>query len=380
MTPALEIRGLHAPFGQRPGLTGISCALTAGERLAVLGPSGAGKTTLLRAIAGLAPLSQGTISVRGVDVTTLPAERRGAVYLHQTPLLFPHLDVAANVAFPLTLRGIRGDAAATRVELALKLVQLEGFGARRATALSGGQRQRVTLARAFCADAAVLLLDEPLAALDPALRQEVRDALLAIAAAPGAPAMVLATHDLDDAGLLAERALVLLNGSVAQLATAETVFRAPGSPAVAQYLGWPTQLRGRWRDGLVESVLGVHRPGRVVHASAQAAPGAPEPNPTDAGPAPRIVSLATSARSAVTEGTAFHLAARADALVLDPEGVLVATVLARRVRADGVTWLLQIGDARVEAVHRDGTGTEPAPGESVRVRVDAMRLHAFELP
>lgn len=357
MTPALELREVHAPFGERPGVRGVSCRLAPGERLAILGPSGAGKTTLLRAVAGLAPVTQGTVVLRGVDATTLPAERRGAVYLHQTPLLFPHLDVAANVAFPLTLRGIRGPAAAARVERALALVQLEGFGPRRPGALSGGQRQRVALARAFCADAAVLLLDEPLAALDPALRQEVRDALLAIAAAPEAPALVVATHDLDDAGLLADHALVLLNGEVAQQGPTETLFRAPASPAVTRYLGWPTQLPATWQSGLVQSALGAHRPGRLVMS------------PTADARAAELPTLAT--------GTPLHLAARAEALQLDPDGALTATVLQRRVRADGATVLLQLGDARAEAVLPDGV--MPAPGATVRVRVEPSRLHAFVL-
>lgn len=379
MSAVLELHEVQAPFGTRPGLGAISFSLAAGERLAVLGPSGAGKTTLLRAIAGLAPVSGGRVRIRDSDATALPAERRGAVYLHQTPLLFPHLDVAANVAFPLTLRGLRGAEAASRVDRALRLVQLEGFGARRASTLSGGQRQRAALARAFCADAAVLLLDEPLAALDPALRQEVRDALLAIAAEPGAPAMVLATHDLDDAGLLADRALVLLNGAIAQLAPAETVFNAPATPQVAQYLGWPTHLRGTLDGDTVTSALGTLRPGRLI-----APPQLEQSDVATRGPSrPRDLSVGASAAvrppGAPTTSTAVHLAARADALMLDPAGLVTATVVTRRVRADSVTLLLQVGDARVEAQLGDTTSS-PLPGTTVRLRVDPSRLHAFVLP
>jgi putative spermidine/putrescine transport system ATP-binding protein len=257
IAPALRVVGLGAPFGSAPGLLGITFDVAAGERLVIAGSSGAGKTTLLRAIAGLGPISAGRIEIAGRDATGLPAERRDAVYLHQTPLLFPHLSVFENVAFPLRVRGLAPAEVAPRVRDALASVQLEGFADRPPRTLSGGQRHRVALARAVVARPALLLLDEPLAALDPELRQEVREALIALQRAYG-PALVLVTHDLDEAGLLADRIGVLLEGRLAQTAPPAELFSRPASLAVARFLGLPNSVPGQLNgDGRFESVLGT---------------------------------------------------------------------------------------------------------------------------
>jgi putative spermidine/putrescine transport system ATP-binding protein len=254
--PGLAVDALAAPFGGVPGLGPLSFALAPGERLAVVGPSGAGKTTLLRAIAGLSPSSGGRVAIGGRDVSTLPAERRDAVYVHQTPLLFPHLDVAGNVAFPLRVRGVRGAEAAVRVRAALAAVRLEALASRATRTLSGGQRHRVALARAIVARPAALLLDEPLAALDPTLRDEVRDAILAVQRAYR-PALVVVTHDLDEAGILGDRVGVLLDGALAQLDPPAALFARPASLAVARFLGAHNLIEGTVdRAGTFHSPLG----------------------------------------------------------------------------------------------------------------------------
>jgi ABC-type sugar transport system ATPase subunit len=254
--PALEVAELEAPFGAEPGLVGVSFAVSSGERLVVVGGSGAGKTTLLRAIAGLRPLRAGRVRIAGRDVSGEPPERRDAVYLHQTPLLFPHLSVAANVAFPLRVRGVTAEETARRVRDALAAVRLDAFGPRTPRTLSGGQRHRVALARAVVARPAVLLLDEPLSALDPALREEVRASLLALQRAYQ-PALVIVTHDLDEAGLLADRIAVLLDGRIAQIGTPGDLFARPASVAIARFLGVPNLVPGVIRGGTTfESVLG----------------------------------------------------------------------------------------------------------------------------
>lgn len=239
----LRLEGVEVLFGQAPGLAPVSFTLARGERLAIVGPSGAGKTSLLRAIAGLAPASAGRILIHGRDVSSLPPEQRGAVYLHQTPLLFPHLDVGGNIAFPLKLRGVRGAELEGRVLEALDLVQLADLASRPVGALSGGQRHRVALARAIVARPALLLLDEPFAALDPALRSEVRAALLAVQARY-APGVVLVTHDLEEAALVGQRIGLLLAGSLAALAPPRDLFMHPGSLDVARFLGVPNFLPG----------------------------------------------------------------------------------------------------------------------------------------
>ncbi|MFN2398162.1 MAG: ABC transporter ATP-binding protein [Gemmatimonadaceae bacterium] len=255
--PSLAVERMRIPFGTGPGLTDISLSVARGERLVVVGPSGVGKTTLLRAVAGLTPIDAGRVSISGRDVTRLPPERRDAVYLHQTPVLFAHLSVGENVAFPLRVRGQRGDAVQRRVREALTAVQLDGFEGRTAQSLSGGQRHRVALARAIAARPAALLLDEPLSALDPSLRDDVRMAIAA-AQADYQPAMLLVTHDLDDAGLLGDRMAVLLDGEIAQVALPAAVFARPATLGVARFLGIFQEVPGRVQaDGSVTCALGV---------------------------------------------------------------------------------------------------------------------------
>ena len=254
---AVVLEALRVPFGAAPGIADLSLSVARGERVVIVGPSGVGKTTLLRAIAGLAPVDAGRVSIAGRDVTALPPERRDAVYLHQTPVLFAHLTVGENVAFPLRVRAQRGEAVTRRVREALAAVQLDGFERRTPQSLSGGQRHRVALARAIAARPAALLLDEPLAALDPSLRDDVRTAITA-AQADHQPAMILVTHDLDDAGLLADRIAVLLDGRVAQVATPADLFAWPATLDIARFLGIFQELAGVARsDGSVECPLGV---------------------------------------------------------------------------------------------------------------------------
>jgi len=340
--PALEITDLDVPFGARAGLQQLSLSIDPGERVVLLGPSGAGKTTLLRATAGLTPGSAGRIVIAGRDVTTRPAEQRGAVYLQQTPLLFPHLDVAGNIAFALRLRRPRPADLTARVDAALRLVQLDGFGTRRVQTLSGGQKQRVALARALVAGAPVLLLDEPLTALDPELRQDVRDALIAASSEPHHPAQLLVTHDLDDAGLLGDRVGVLLDGRLAQLSSPSELFAHPASLRVARYLGWPTILAGTLEaDGRVSCALGRVRPGRMP-----------------------LVAMAP--------GTPVVIAARADALTPDPGGSLEVMVEGIRVRPTATTAQLRIGREKFECQ----TADDLLPG-LVRLQVHEERLQVF---
>jgi putative spermidine/putrescine transport system ATP-binding protein len=254
---ALEVTGLAAPFGPAPGLSAVSFDVSPGERLVIVGGSGAGKTTLLRAVAGLGIMSAGRVRIGGRDVTAEPPERRDAVYLHQTPLLFPHLSVAENVAFPLRVRGISEPEVARRTGEALAAVQLEELSRRAPRTLSGGQHHRVALARAVVARPTALLLDEPLSALDPTLREEVRASLLSLQHTYR-PAIVLVTHDLDEAGLIADRIAVLLDGQLVQTAAPGDLFRRPVSLAVARFLGIPNQVPGEVHaDGRFESVLGI---------------------------------------------------------------------------------------------------------------------------
>ena len=254
---ALVVESLAVPFGTSAGLMDVDLTVPAGTRIAMVGPSGVGKTTLLRAIAGLAPTTRGRVMVAGRDVTAHRAEQRDVVYLHQTPVLFEHLSVGENVAFALRIRRMPDDVVRTRVTDVLAAVRLTGFGHRAPHSLSGGQRHRVALARAIAARPAVLLLDEPLSALDPALRDEVCGAIVAAQQESGA-AMVIVTHDLDDASVLADDVAVLLNGRIVQRASPHELFARPASSAVARLLGVYQMLDGCVRvDGAVDCALGI---------------------------------------------------------------------------------------------------------------------------
>jgi len=264
--PALEVVGLTVPFGGATGLRNINFAVAPGERLVLLGASGAGKTTLLRAIAGLAPVSQGQIIIAGREVTLEAVERRDAVYLHQTPLLFPHLTVFENVAFPLRIRREQDQGVQRAVSELLEGVRLDRLAARQPHTLSGGQKHRVALARAMAARPAVLLLDEPLAALDPTLREEVRSTLLSLQA-QYQPALVIVTHDLEDAAALGDRIGVLLDGSLAQLDSPERLFLRPATLGVARFLGIPNLVSG--------SVVGKQFCSAIGAIAVEAAPAGP---------------------------------------------------------------------------------------------------------
>jgi ABC-type Fe3+/spermidine/putrescine transport system ATPase subunit len=218
-----------------PPCAPVDLELAPGETVALLGPSGAGKSSLLRAIAGLVP-STGDIVIGDRAVGRLPPEGRRAVYLHQSPRLFPHLDVAGNIGFPMRLRGLEDAEVRKTTAMLLAQVQLHDAGARNVTSLSGGEQQRVALARAIAAAPELLLLDEPFAALDPALRAEVRDAIVALLG-DSPPTTLVVTHDPEEAAAMATRIAVMLAGRLVQLATPRALFDSPATISVATFLG-----------------------------------------------------------------------------------------------------------------------------------------------
>jgi ABC-type Fe3+/spermidine/putrescine transport system ATPase subunit len=215
---------------------GVSLTIGHGELFALLGPSGCGKTTLLRMIGGLEAPSAGTIVLDGADVTRTPPHLRPVNMVFQQYALFPHLNVADNVAFGLRYKGLPRRAWAAKVAAALALVRLDGFERRRPDELSGGQRQRVALARALVLEPKVLLLDEPLGALDQKLRKEVQVELKTLQRTLGIT-FVFVTHDQEEALALSDRMAVMSQGRVAQVGKPAEIFERPETEGVAEFMG-----------------------------------------------------------------------------------------------------------------------------------------------
>jgi 2-aminoethylphosphonate transport system ATP-binding protein len=238
-TPGVHVDRLTVRFGTRTVLDDLSLTIRRGEFLTVLGRSGCGKTTLLRFIAGFisADALAGKLSVAGRDLTHVPPHQRNLGLLFQSYALFPHLSVFDNVAFGLRARKLKSADIARRVADALKLVQLSDAGHVMPAQLSGGMQQRVALARALVIEPDVLLLDEPLSALDANLRASVRSELKALHERLPNLTIVCVTHDQDDALVLSDRTLLMRDGRIAQLGTPRQLYDTPADGFVARYLG-----------------------------------------------------------------------------------------------------------------------------------------------
>ena len=233
---SLELRGLTKRFGAILAVDDVSLTLAEGETVALLGPSGCGKSTLLRLVAGLERPDNGRLRLSGADVTDVPPQRRDVGMVFQSFALFPHLDVAGNVAFGLVEAGMPAARRAEKVAELLELVGLAGLGARRVDRLSGGQQQRVALARALAPDPALLLLDEPLSNLDEQLRQALKGELARLLGALGKRALYV-THDQSEAFALADRIALMRAGRIVQLGPSEELLEQPVDGWAARFLG-----------------------------------------------------------------------------------------------------------------------------------------------
>jgi iron(III) transport system ATP-binding protein len=234
--PLLSLKTISKRFDSTPAVADISLDVERGEFFGLLGPSGCGKTTTLRMIAGLEKPDAGTIEFDGRDITNLPAERRGFGMVFQNYALFPHLNVAENVAFGLRARHRPSAEIKERVKSALELVQLPGYEKRRVDELSGGQQQRVAIARAIAIEPALLLFDEPLSNLDVTLREETRGELRELVGRLGLTA-VYVTHDQEEAFALCDRISVMVGGRLLQTGAPRALYEHPAKLAVARFLG-----------------------------------------------------------------------------------------------------------------------------------------------
>ncbi len=330
--PALSVRDLSVSYDGVPAVADASLDVAEGQVLAVLGPSGCGKSTLLRAIAGLEQAS-GSVAWHGADVSSTPTHKRGFALMFQDGQLFPQLTVAGNVGYPLRIR--RGSrkarpAAATRVAELLDLVGLSDLAERYPGNLSGGERQRVALARALAASPRLLLLDEPLSALDAGLRERLAEDLRRILLAAGTTA-VMVTHDHEEAFTVADSLAVMREGRIVQTGAIGEVWRAPVDADTALFLGYARVLEG---DAAARVLAAAGLPpaaGVALRRSALAVSGA-EPGP----------------------------------------GVIAGEVLSVRATPVQVRLVCRTAFGDVDAVA--SLDRRPAPGDLVDLLVDASRL------
>ena len=234
--PIINIQNVEKHYGSVTALDGVSIEIEAGEFFSLLGPSGCGKTTLLRIISGFDNPSVGTVFIGGADMTDVPPNERPTNMVFQSYAIFPHLNVADNVGYGLKKQKLPKEEIDRRVDDALKLVDLEGYGPRESHALSGGQRQRVALARALIMKPKVLLLDEPLSALDKKLRETMQSELRKLQRTVGIT-FVLVTHDQEEALTMSDRIAVMFDGRIAQIDSPEGLYRRPISRRVASFIG-----------------------------------------------------------------------------------------------------------------------------------------------
>jgi len=251
----LELNGVAKEFGGF-NLAPFTLTVNPGEFFCLLGPSGCGKTTVLRLIGGFEKVTAGTISLGGQNITSLPPNERNIHTVFQRYALFPHLNVFENVAFSLRLRKTPNHEIESRVKEALQLVEIENLRDRKIHQISGGQSQRVALARALVGKPAILLLDEPLSALDPALRIKMREELRALCKRVGST-FIMVTHDQEEALQLSDRLAVMRDGKCLQVGTPKSVYEDPTDNFVARFIGPVNEISGEIHEGEDGTFWGV---------------------------------------------------------------------------------------------------------------------------
>lgn len=335
----LSVRGVTVRFGETVAVNDVDLELPAGQVLAVLGPSGCGKSTLLRAVAGLEVLHAGSVSWAGQDLAAVPTHRRGFALMFQDGQLFAHQSVASNVGYALRLQRVGRGRIKSRVAELLELVGLPAHGDRRPATLSGGEAQRVALARALAAEPRLLLLDEPLSALDRSLRERLAADLRVILSTTGTTALMV-THDHDEAFTVADQMAVMRQGQIAQVGPTSAVWRAPADADVAQFLGYAAILTGRQAQTIL---------------------------------AAGDVATSHVAGGATLSGADSQVAVRRSALRLDPGGPLAARVISVAAARDAMRLTVDVaGVGVIDAVA--GLDAAVSAGDNVRLSVSAAGL------
>ncbi|WP_328447398.1 ABC transporter ATP-binding protein [Amycolatopsis sp. NBC_00438] len=346
----LRLDGVSRSFGTANALQGLDLAITRGEFVALLGPSGCGKSTALNCLAGLLPLTGGSIWLDDTRIDGRPPEQRGFGMVFQNYALFPHLSVRANVGFGLRMRKVARAEARRRVDEALRLVQLTDHAAKFPAQLSGGQQQRVAIARAVVLEPAVVLMDEPLSNLDAKLRLEMRMEIRRLHQTLGLTT-VYVTHDQEEALSLADRLVVLREGAVQQIGTPEEVYAQPVNSYVASFMGYRNLL-----DLTITSATGL---------------GTTNTDPGTAGD----VTATNSATAAIATGAANTANATATAATATAATATAATATAATATAATATGSSPSGSSATGSSPAGASGTRSSlAGSSVTVEGDGVRL------
>ncbi|MDU8910710.1 ABC transporter ATP-binding protein [Aestuariicoccus sp. MJ-SS9] len=281
--PLIQFKGVTKRFGDFVAIDNLTLDIFEREFFALLGPSGCGKTTMMRMLAGFETATEGQILLAGQDIGNVPPNKRAVNMMFQSYALFPHLSVWDNIAFGLKREGMAKDRIEDRVDEMLRLTRLTKFARRKPHQISGGQRQRVALARSLAKAPKLLLLDEPLGALDKKLRQDTQFELMDIQEKLGTT-FVIVTHDQEEAMTVASRVAVMDEGRVVQVATPDVIYEAPNSVYVADFIGDVTLIRGTAHKAVAEAPeaaapVPASEPTQTkASASAQPAPRSPQPN------------------------------------------------------------------------------------------------------
>jgi len=307
----VELRGVTKSYGSHQALAGIDLDITPGEFVALLGPSGCGKTTALRALSGLELVDEGSIVIDGVDVARVPTNKRDIGMVFQAYSLFPHLTVLENIEYGLRMRRVAKADRRARAAESLDLVGLAHLGERFAHQLSGGQQQRVALARALVTRPRVLLLDEPLSALDAKVRVQLRDQIRLIQTELGITT-VFVTHDQEEALAVADRVAVMRDGRIEQIGTPEELYASPATPFVANFVGLSNKVEAQLVDGTV-----------LVHGEKLAPLGTPpESGPVTAFIRPEDIVFAATGLAATVVASSFLGSLRRTSVRLADDSVL----------------------------------------------------------
>jgi putative spermidine/putrescine transport system ATP-binding protein len=317
----VELVDCRRTFGKVHALDSFSITIAPGELVALLGPSGCGKTTALRAVAGLEQLDEGRVLVGGDDITHVPPHRRNVGMVFQAYSLFPNMNALENVAFGLEVRRVPSSRRRARAGDLLELVGLAGLAERFPHELSGGQQQRVALARALCVEPRLLLLDEPLSALDAKVRSQLRDEIRRIQLEVGITALFV-THDQEEALSMADRVGVMRSGGLEQLGSPADVYSTPATNFVAEFVGSVSRLPGRVVAPATVDVLG-HRLA-IPSRSAAAVPSGSE---VDVLVRPESITLRPAADGPAVVARASFLGATVRVVAALPDGVEVSSML-----------------------------------------------------